>query len=367
MLRDRRARRVLTGIGVLVGVGVLVAGCTSGNDSSAATMAAATTAAEANGRMAEVPAAPTTAGSSAASSAGASAGGASSDTGSASSGRSNGGGAGNSLPALDNRKVIRTASLTLETHLASVIDPETHKPDATVDAAARAAAAHELAEKVAAIGDAAGGYRGAVNAKGDTVVISLRVPVAEYEQVMSSLGELGLPTNLVEKASDVTAQVVDLDSRIKTMKQGVERVRALMADATKVSEVIAIESELSSREADLEALLAQQAALSDQVALSTVTVTVKAITDEPVVAPVVAVPPPTARTGFLGGLDKGWAAAKAFAVWVAAVAGTLLPWLPLIAVVLLVVWWVRRRWTADRRPAPTGPGRQVDPPAAAAD
>ncbi len=263
--------------------------------------------------------------------------------------------------------MIRTASLTLETHLASVIDPETHKPDATVDAAARAAAAHELAEKVAAIGDAAGGYRGAVNAKGDTVVISLRVPVAEYEQVMSSLGELGLPTNLVEKASDVTAQVVDLDSRIKTMKQGVERVRALMADATKVSEVIAIESELSSREADLEALLAQQAALSDQVALSTVTVTVKAITDKPVVAPVVAVPPPAVRTGFLGGLDKGWAAAKAFAVWVAAVAGTLLPWLPLIAVVLLVVWWVRRRWTADRRPAPTGPGRQVDPPAAAAD
>ena len=149
------------------------------------------------------------------------------------------------------------------------------------------------------------------------MVIALRVPVAEYEQVMSSLGELGLPTNLVEKASDVTAQVVDLDSRIKTMKEGVERVRALMADATKVSEVIAIESELSSREADLEALLAEQAALSDQVALSTVTVTVKAITDKPVAAPVLS-PPPAARTGFLGGLDKGWAAAKAFAVWVAA-------------------------------------------------
>ena len=228
--------------------------------------------------------APTTAESesaAASSAAGTSAGAASAGSGSGTGSR--GGGSGNSLPALDNREVIRTASLTLETHLASVIDPETDKPDATADAAARAAAAHELADKVAAIGDAAGGYRGAVNAKGDTVVIALRVPVAEYEQVMSSLGELGLPTNLVEKASDVTAQVVDLDSRIKTMQEGVERVRALMADATKVSEVIAIESELSSREADLEALLAEQAALADQVALSTVTVTVTAVTDKPVV------------------------------------------------------------------------------------
>jgi len=344
---------------------VLIAGCTSAGNSASMTSAAATTAAAtsavAGGDTAQAMS------SAAAGSAGPSAGAASADTGSGSGKGSSGAGGGNSLPALDNRKVIRTASLTLETHLASVIDPETGKPDTAADTAARAAAAHELAEKVAAIGDAAGGYRGAVNAKGDTVAITLRVPVADYEQVMSSLGELGLPTNLVEKASDVTAQVVDLDSRIKTMKQGVERVRALMADAGKVSEVIAIESELSSREADLEALLAQQAALSDQVALSTVTVTVKAVTDKPVAAPVVAVPPPAQRTGFLGGLDKGWAAAKAFGLWVAGVSGALLPWLPLIALVLLVLWWVRRRSTTDRRAQPTGPGRQVDPPPAAAD
>jgi hypothetical protein len=348
----------LVGIGVLVGAGVLIAGCTSASNSAsmasnADMAAAATSAATSAGGGAGEATEPAAARPAAASGEPASP-----DTGSG----ANGGGGGKGLPALDNRKVIRTASLTLETHQASIIDPETGKSDVAADAAARAQAAHQLAEQVAAIGDAAGGYRGAVNAKGDTVVISLRVPVAEYEQVMTSLGELGLPTDLVEKASDVTAQVVDLDSRIKTMKQGVERVRALMADATKISEVIAIESELSSREADLEALLAEQAALSDQVALSTVTVTVKAVTDKPVAAPVA--PPPAQRTGFLGGLDKGWAAAKSFAVRVAGVAGALLPWLPLIAVVLLGLWWIRRRSTTARRPVP---GRAVDPPAAAAD
>src|SRR6185312_11006927 len=202
----RRARRILPAIGGLVTAGVVViAGCTSAGNSASMTSAAATTAAAtsavAGGDTAQAMS------SAAAGSAGPSAGAASADTGSGSGKGSSGAGGGNSLPALDNRKVIRTASLTLETHLASVIDPETGKPDTAADTAARAAAAHELAEKVAAIGDAAGGYRGAVNAKGDTVAITLRVPVADYEQVMSSLGELGLPTNLVEKASDVTAQV----------------------------------------------------------------------------------------------------------------------------------------------------------------
>jgi hypothetical protein len=248
--------------------------------------------------------------------------------------------------------------MTLATHLDQIIDPKTGEPDDQADAAARATAAHDLADKVAAIGDQAGGYRGAVDAKADTVVITLRIPVENYQQVMTALGDLGLPVNLVEKASDVTGQVVDLDSRIKTMRAGVERVRALMAGATKISEVIAIESELSSREADLEALLAQQAALKDQVALSTITVTAKAVTDKPTAAPVS--PPPAERTGFLGGLDKGWAAAKAFAVWVAGVVGALLPWLPLIGLVLLVIWWVRRR-TSPSHPAAPGP---AEPPAA---
>jgi hypothetical protein len=49
------------------------------------------------------------------------------------------------------------------------------------------------------------------------------------------------------------------------------------------------------------------------------------------------------------------------------VAGALLPWLPLIGALLLVVWWVRRRSTADHRSEPAGPGRPVDAPTAAAD
>lgn len=352
-----RVGRITAGLALVIAGGVLVAGCTSASMSTAGSVSA-----DQVGQVAgEVTAA---AASSAAATAAAEAPAAAGESGSGSGATGDGGAAGTTLPALDNRKVIRTATLTLEVHRSSVIDPATGEPDAKADAAARAVAAHDLAQKVAAIGDQAQGFRGAVDAKADTVVITLRVPVDNYDQVMAALGELGLPTNLVEKASDVTGQVVDLDSRIKTMKESVARVRALLADATKVSEVIAIESELSSREADLESLLAQQAALSDQVALSTITVTVKAITDKPVTAPVT---PPADRTGFLGGLDKGWAAAKSFAVWVAGVAGALLPWLPLIAVLLLLGWWLRRRSTAGRRDVPAGPGRQVEPPVAAAD
>ena len=55
------------------------------------------------------------------------------------------------------------------------------------------------------------------------------------------------------KAEDVTDQVVDVDSRIKSQRASVARVRELMDRATKLSDVVELEGELSNREADLEA------------------------------------------------------------------------------------------------------------------
>lgn len=350
--RTTRWSRIAGGVGAAAVIAALIAGCTTGSNTAASAtvgMAAPST---------EAAAAP-----SAASSAAASAGDASTegDTASGSGTRTGAkSGAGSTIPneALANRQVIRTASLTLEQHVKSILDPKTDKPDEKADAAARAAAAQDLAGKVYDIGDAAGGFRGAVNAKADTVLITLRVPVDNYDTVMSALSVFGLTTQLVEKSTDVTGQVVDLKSRIETMQASVSRVRALLAEAKTVGSVIAIESELTSREADLESLLSQQAALGDQVALSTITVTVKAVTDKPLVA--VPPPPVAAKTGFLGGLEKGWAAAKSFGLWASSVLGAIVPFVPVVAVVLLLIWWIRRRLAVARRPVLMSPATSAE-------
>jgi len=136
-----------------------------------------------------------------------------------------------------------------------------------------------------------------------------------------------------------------VNSRVESMTASVARVRALLAQATTIAEVISIESELSVREANLESLQQQQAYLSGQVALSTVSLTLTAVTNDPT-----STAEPTDDTGFVAGLKAGWAGLLDFLTWIGGVLGALLPFLPIIAVIGLLAWWLIRR-TRRRRAA----------------
>ena len=76
-----------------------------------------------------------------------------------------------------------------------------------------------------------------------------------------------------QTSQDVTQQTVDVASRLATQKASIARVRALLARATKISDIILIEGELSNRESNLESLEAQLTSLNDSVDLATLTVT----------------------------------------------------------------------------------------------
>ena len=62
-----------------------------------------------------------------------------------------------------------------------------------------------------------------------------------------------------------------MESRITTQRASVARIRELMDQATKLSDVVTLEGELSTRQADLESLLARQASLKDRTSLATIT------------------------------------------------------------------------------------------------
>ena len=91
--------------------------------------------------------------------------------------------------------------------------------------------------------------------------ITMRVPVERYAAVINKILALGELTSRTESSQDVTADVVDVNSRVKTMTASVARIRTLLSKATRIGDVIAIESELAVREADLESLEQQQASL----------------------------------------------------------------------------------------------------------
>lgn len=119
---------------------------------------------------------------------------------------------------------------------------------------------------------AAGGYVGSQSVSAGDAQLTLKVPSAGHQRMLDQLAALGTRTlRLTSQAEDLTQQMVDVDSRVKTQQASVDRVRALMADAKTLAEVVSLESELSRREADLESLKRQQQELSARTSFSTIT------------------------------------------------------------------------------------------------
>ncbi|MGW7237541.1 DUF4349 domain-containing protein [Streptomyces sp. NPDC054804] len=223
-------------------------------------------------------------------------------------------------PTLTVNRIIRTASLTVQVK---------DVPKALDEARTTA--------------ENAGGYvgnetttRGAQGHERTRVV--LRVPTEKYDEVLSDLQGAGKLLDRTAKAQDVTDQVVDVDSRVKSQRASVARVRELMDRATKLSDVVTLEGELSNREADLEALLAQQASLKDRTSLATITLS---LTQTPVTKAAKDDTP-----GFVDALAGGWHVFVTMLRWIALALGAALPFAALAALVA-VLWWrvVRRRRT----------------------
>lgn len=237
-----------------------------------------------------------------------------------------------------DRQIIRTADVTLEISVPPEKDEETGK-EKPAGAAALAAAATRAAHAVRALANLPDAYVSGSDGHGATITVTLRIPAGQYDNVMGRLSGIGDVTSQSESTSDVTGEMVDVASRLKSMQASVDRLRALMTEATSMKDVIALESELSSRESDLESLQRRQATLSDQVALSTISVTVNAIA-EPVAA--AHVEPVAERSAFIKGLEAGWHGVTAVGRAAAAVVGALLPFLLPLALLGAAGWLVAR-------------------------
>lgn len=169
----------------------------------------------------------------------------------------------------------------------------------------------------------------------------LKVPTGSYEAAIDKLSGLGKRTAIHQESSDVTEQVVDVDSRIGSQRASLERMRALLAKANTIGEIVSVESELTRREADLEALLAKQKNLSLQTELATLNLTLAEKGKSPEVAK-------AEGNSFMSGLRDGWDAfTKTFSALATAV-GAMLPFLIALALIGYPIWRYRNRF---RRPA----------------
>jgi hypothetical protein len=174
--------------------------------------------------------------------------------------------------------------------------------------------------------------------------LELQVPVGTFEQVYDEIPSYATLVDTKQSAKDVTGQVADINSRVRSAQDSIDTLRQLFSQATKLGDVITLERELSQRQADLEALEAQQRSLNAQTTMSTILVSVT----EP--DPVATAPKDHDQAGFVSGIKAGWDGLVTFVVGLSHFLGLVLPIGSLLVLVGLGVWLAVRRVMPRRSP-----------------
>ncbi|MDQ2673072.1 MAG: DUF4349 domain-containing protein [Chloroflexota bacterium] len=176
-----------------------------------------------------------------------------------------------------------------------------------------------------------------------TARIAIRVPSKDFEAAYADLQTIGENVSARSGSEDVTTEVIDVEARIRAQEQSLARMEALLGQAQSLRTVIAIESQLTRRQAELDSLKSRQAFLQDQTSDATIIVHIERTPEKE---------EPKEEDeddkGFLAGLSDGWDNLAAATVGLATVLGLLLPFLVVIALVGVPIAVLVRRW----RPAP---------------
>lgn len=122
---------------------------------------------------------------------------------------------------------------------------------------------------VEALPDTHGGW---VHMRSQNQVV-LRLPAANLKTVMAMLAKIGVVEARTLQAQDVTAEYVDLESRIKVLRDTQTQLLDLLGKAKTVEEALHVRRALDQVTMELEVALGRMRQLSDMIAYSTLTVT----------------------------------------------------------------------------------------------
>lgn len=229
---------------------------------------------------------------------------------------------------LQQRDIVRTA--TVELHTRDV---------------------NHAADTIVALADPAGG-----RVDGDdrahagrtrTATLVLRVPPDTLSPIITKVDALGTETSRSVHGEDVTASKADITARTIALQTSVSRLRSFLSHSGSIGSLVSLESQLTQRESELESIQGQQRALSDKIALATLTVRLST-------TPKPAAKPRPKAAGLGAAFVSGWHALIAAVRWVVRLIGYSLP---ITAVVVLVggtfvVFWRRRQRVGEAEPTP---------------
>jgi len=159
--------------------------------------------------------------------------------------------------------------------------------------------------------------------------ITMRVPVAYFDDALHRVKDLGHVASLNQSAADVTAQFYDMSGRLETRLIEEERVLSLIEEAEYVWDLLALEQRLGQIRTNIELYRSRLANLENQAAMSTITVFLRQTQEEGIVV----------ATGFGGRLSNAFGDSANFIVtvfqgFVVFFAGAIIP---LVAIAVLAL------------------------------
>lgn len=230
------------------------------------------------------------------------------------------------LPALLDRKIIRTATVTVETDAVSA-----------------------RFEDVGNIAAGAGGFVSSSSfgnsGETQTASITVRVPGERYQDVISQLRKLGTVKGEQTSANDVTEEFTDLESRVRNLAATEAQYVEFLTRAANINEVLTVQDRLNATRAEIEQVQGRIQLLASQTDLATITVhlTPPAIAKEQ---------PKPANDSMLDTVRNAWENSLEVLLGIATVTLAVLAFSWWIAILGVVIYIIVRRQSRPHRPAP---------------
>ena len=156
-------------------------------------------------------------------------------------------------------KIIYTANLSLESK-------DYDAARAALDAALQAAGGYL---------ESSSEYSGTDDSR--SVSLTYRVPQENYDSFLAAIAEAGNVTYKNQQADDVTAQYLDVETRLENLKAQRTRLQQLQQQADSLSDLLEIESSLTDVQSQIESWQSQMDWYSDQVEQCTVYVSLSEV------------------------------------------------------------------------------------------
>ncbi|XAL98058.1 DUF4349 domain-containing protein [Phycisphaeraceae bacterium D3-23] len=180
---------------------------------------------------------------------------------------------------------------------------------------------------------------------------TLRIPSAHYDDVMQDAESIGQLRSVQSSSREVTAEFVDLQSRLRNKLAEEARLAEHLDQSTgDLKDILEVERELSRVRGEVEVYQGRLNMLSDLTSMSTVVVRVEEIRDY--------TPEPTQEPGFGAQASRAWSGSlsalgdmgRGLAIGAVALA----PWLVVIVPIVLIGWFLLKRLVRCvlGRPAP---------------